>query len=236
MTGQPLLAVVFDMDGVLVDTEPAWRAAEVEVFADLGIELTETELVGTTGLPVDRTIALVWGARPGMAQRLGRPDDAEIARRVEALVLAHVRSGAQPMPGVDEAMALVTAMGLQVAIASASAPTMIDAVCAALDLAAIGVRCSSAEEAAGKPAPDVYLTAARRLGLSAGCCLGIEDSPTGVLAVKAAGMRCLAVPDPWLAADPTYQAADVVLPSLTELTRPILCSLGAAGEGANARP
>ena len=100
-------------------------------------------------------------------------------------------------------------------------------MCARLKLD-IDVRCSALDEPHGKPAPDVYLAAARRLGLSPARCLALEDSPAGVLAAKSAGMTCLAVPDPLLGGDPRYRRADLVLPSLTELTEPrfrALCSL-----------
>jgi beta-phosphoglucomutase-like phosphatase (HAD superfamily) len=97
-------------------------------------------------------------------------------------------------------------------------------VCARLNLD-IDVRCSALDEPHGKPAPDVYLAAARRLDLSPARCLAVEDSPAGVLAAKDAGMTCVAVPDPLLTGDPRYRRADLVLPSLTELTEPLLRSL-----------
>ena len=86
-----------------------------------------------------------------------------------------------------------------------------------LDRARITVRCSAMDEARGKPAPDVYLTAARRLGVAAARCLALEDSPHGIASARAAGMRCVAVPDPLLADDPRYREADLVLRSLTGL-------------------
>ena len=73
------------------------------------------------------------------------------------------------------------------------------------------------DEVRGKPAPDVYLTAARRLGVAAVSCLALEDSPHGIASAKAAGMRHVALPDPLLATDPRYREADLVLPSLTRL-------------------
>jgi beta-phosphoglucomutase-like phosphatase (HAD superfamily) len=103
---------------------------------------------------------------------------------------------------------------------------MIEVVCERLGLTGIEVRCSAIEEARGKPAPDVYLTAARRLSVCPEHCLAIEDSPSGVEAAKAAGMRCIAVPDPLLMDDPRYRQADLVLPALTEFGEPALRSLG----------
>ena len=94
-------------------------------------------------------------------------------------------------------------------------------MCARLKLD-IDVRCSALDEPHGKPAPDVYLAAARRLRLSPARCLALEDSPAGVVAAKSAGMTCLAVPDLLLAGDPRYRRADLVLSSLTELTEPLL--------------
>jgi mannitol-1-/sugar-/sorbitol-6-/2-deoxyglucose-6-phosphatase len=128
------------------------------------------------------------------------------------------------MPGVPEAIALFGRSGLRLAIASSSPERLIDAVCARLGLD-IEVRCSALDEPRGKPAPDVYLAAARRLGLSPARCLAVEDSPAGVVAAKAAGMSCLAVPDPLLAADPRYRRADRVLPSLTLLDEAVLRTL-----------
>jgi pseudouridine 5'-phosphatase len=82
------------------------------------------------------------------------------------------------------------------------------------------------DEVRGKPAPDVYLTAARRLGVAAASCLALEDSPHGIASAKAAGMSCVALPDPLLATDPRYREADLVLPSMTRLDEPSLRRLG----------
>ncbi len=105
------------------------------------------------------------------------------------------------MPGVPEAITLFGRLGLRLAIASSSPSRLIDAVYARLKLD-IDVRCSALDEPRGKPAPDVYLAAARRLGFSPARCLAVEDSPAGVLAAKAAGRTCVAVPDPLLTGDP----------------------------------
>jgi sugar-phosphatase len=209
-------AVVLDMDGLLIDTEPVWRTAEKEVFADLGIDLTEADLLDTTGVRIDEVAA---ARLPPVG-----PTATEVADRITDLVIAHVEQEGEPMPGVPEAIALFRRCGLSLAIASSSPERLIDAVCARLKLD-IDIRCSALDEPRGKPAPDVYLTAARRLGLRPARCLAVEDSPAGVLAAKAAGMTCIAVPDPLLTGDPRYRRADLILPSLTELTEPLLRTL-----------
>jgi sugar-phosphatase len=216
LTVPSIRAVVLDMDGLLIDTEPVWRGAEKEVFADLGIELTEADLLDSTGVRIDELAAV--------RLPLDGPGPAEVADRITNQVVDYVKRAGEPMPGVPEAIALFGRLGLRLAIASSSPVRLIDAVCARLKLD-IDVRCSALDEAHGKPAPDVYLAAARRLGLSPAGCLALEDSPSGVLAAKDAGMTCVAVPDPLLTGDPRYRRADLVLPSLTELTEPLLRSL-----------
>jgi sugar-phosphatase len=235
MTTPAVEAVVLDMDGLLIDTEPVWRSAESAVFAGLGIPLSESDVLGSTGQPIEELIP-VWrqrsredGPSDGSASGGGggaRLTDAEVAGLVVDRVIAHVRAEGQPMPGVTAAIALFGRCGLRLAIASSSPRRLIDAVCGRLGLDGIEVRCSAMDEARGKPAPDVYLTAARRLGVAPANCLALEDSPNGVAAAKAAGMRCVAVPDPLLAADPRYHRADLVLRSLTDLDEAALRRLG----------
>jgi beta-phosphoglucomutase-like phosphatase (HAD superfamily) len=235
-----ITGVVLDMDGLLIDTEPVWRAAEKEVFAELGVELTQADLLDTTGVRVDEMAAAFLSRRPPSADPaaafLSRrppsadppgPSPAEVAARITDLVVDYVGRAGEPMPGVPEAIALFERSGLRLAIASSSPERLIDAVCARLKLD-IDIRCSALDEPRGKPAPDVYLAAARRLRLPPARCLAVEDSPAGVVAAKDAGMTCVAVPDPLLTGDPRYRRADLVLPSLTELTGPLLrtlCSL-----------
>jgi sugar-phosphatase len=240
-------AVVLDMDGVLIDTEPAWRTAETAVFAELGIELTQADLLATTGPTIDEVVRTFLPRRPPTVRptspisptsstvptspdipadpiALADPTPAEVADRITGQVAAHVSRHGEPMPGVPEAIRLFRRHGFQLAIASSSPKRLIDAVCARLDLD-IEVRCSALDEPNGKPAPDVYLAAARRLGLAPASCLAVEDSPAGVVSATSAGMRCLAVPDPLLAGDPRYRRADLILPSLTELDEPTLLTL-----------
>jgi sugar-phosphatase len=222
----PIEAVVFDMDGLLIDTEPVWRVAEVAVFTELGVELTEAELLGSIGRTIDEAVP-VWRRRqPGRGVETDQLSDATVADRVIDRVATYVRAEGEPMAGVLQTFELLRHLGLRVAIASSSPRRLIDVVCERLDLTSIEVRCSAIDEVRGKPAPDVYLTAARRLNTSPGHCLAIEDSPSGVQAAKAAGMRCIAVPDPLLADDPHYRNADLVLDALTGLNEETMRSLG----------
>jgi len=228
-------AVVLDMDGVLIDTEPVWRAAETDVLAGLGIALSESDVLDSTGQPVEELIP-VWRQRsPSGGAGLGASlagaslTDAEVAGLVIDHVIAHVKAEGQPMPGVTAAIALFERCGLRLAIASSSPRRLIDAVCDRLGLDGIDVRCSAMDEARGKPAPDVYLTAARRLGVAPASCLAVEDSLNGLVSARTAGMICVAVPDPLLAADPRYRSADLVLRSLADLDDAALRRLGVPG-------
>jgi mannitol-1-/sugar-/sorbitol-6-/2-deoxyglucose-6-phosphatase len=240
LKGQPVEAVVLDMDGVLIDTEPVWRAAQSAVFAGFGVALSESDLLDSTGQPIEELIP-VWRQRPVAGDgaspltEAGLTDagltdpgrtDTEIADLIIDRVIAHVTAEGQPMPGVTAAIALFERCGLRLAIASSSPLRLIDAVCDRLGLTRIEVRCSAMDEARGKPAPDVYLAAARRLGVAAASCLALEDSPAGIASARSAGMRCIAVPDPLLAADPRYREADLVLGSLTGLDEAALRRLG----------
>lgn len=214
------------MDGVLIDTEPVWRAAQSAVFAGFGVALSERDLLDSTGQPIEELIP-VWRRRASAPDPAGTElTDAEIADLIIDRVIAHVTAEGRPMPGVTAAIALFERCGLRLAIASSSPLRLIDAVCDRLGLTRITVRCSAMDEARGKPAPDVYLTAARRLGVAAANCLALEDSPAGVASARSAGMRCVAVPDPLLAADPRYREADLVLESLTGLDEAALRRLG----------
>jgi mannitol-1-/sugar-/sorbitol-6-/2-deoxyglucose-6-phosphatase len=225
LTSLPVEAVVLDMDGVLVDTEPTWRAAQAAVFAGFGISLSARDLLDSTGQPIEELIP-VWRQRsPAGGVGIGLTD-AELADLVIDQVIAHVKAEGQPMPGVTAAIALFERCGLRLAIASSSPRRLIDAVCDRLGLGGIDVRCSAMDEARGKPAPDVYLTAARRLEVAAVSCLAVEDSLNGLASARAAGMRCVAVPDPLLAADPRYREADLVLRSLADLDDAALRRLG----------
>jgi beta-phosphoglucomutase-like phosphatase (HAD superfamily) len=226
LTWPPAEAVVLDMDGVLIDTEPVWRAAQSAVFAGFGVTLSERDLLDSTGQPIEELIP-VWRRRSPTPDPAGTElTDTEIADQIVDRVIAHVTAGGQPMPGVTAAIALFERCGLRLAIASSSPLRLIDAVCDRLGLTRIEVRCSAMDEARGKPAPDVYLAAARRLGVAAASCLALEDSPAGIASARSAGMRCVAVPDPLLAADPRYREADLILESLTRLDEAALRRLG----------
>jgi mannitol-1-/sugar-/sorbitol-6-/2-deoxyglucose-6-phosphatase len=226
VTLPPVDAVILDMDGLLIDTEPVWRIAESAVFAGLGISLSEHDLLDSTGRPIDEVIR-DWRRRrrPGGGQD-SQVTDAEVAGRITDHVIAHVMAGGQPMPGVTAAITRFGRYRLALAIASSSPLRLIDAVCDRLGLGGIQVRCSGLDEVRAKPAPDVYLTAAHKLGVAPAGCLAMEDSPHGIAAAKAAGMRCVAVPDPLLIGDPGYGEADLVLSSLTELDDTALRLLG----------
>jgi sugar-phosphatase len=205
-------AVIFDMDGVLVDSEPIWRRVEQDVLGPLGVPLDDERCRETMGLRVNEVVAH-WYARYPWAG----PSVSEVEAAILTGVIAETRAHGAARPGVEHALTLCRALGRRVALASSSYRVVIDAVLDHLGLAdAFEVVHSAEHEERGKPDPGVYRTTAARLGVAPAGCTAIEDSPNGVRSAKAAGMACVAIPE--AGTDPARLLdADVVLGSLLDL-------------------
>ena len=224
LLGAGLRAVIFDMDGVLIDTEPVWRRVEIEVFGALGVVLTEADCRQTMGVRIDEVVAQWYQRRPWAG-----PAVSEVVEQVLTGVVDHVRAEGRPMEGAVEAVRLVRACGLRSAVASSSPRALIAAVIEVLGIRDdVDVTCSAGDDARGKPAPDVYLRAATLLGVAPSSCLAIEDSVFGVMSARAAGMPCIVVPDAQTGADPRLESAQLRLGSLGELGRDRLAEVSAA--------
>lgn len=205
-------AVIFDMDGLLIDSEPFWQAAEKEIFKQVGIDLTPEMCSQTVGLRIDEVVEHWYHRFPWdiNSVRLEKIRDEVIDGVIEL-----IRSAGQPMPGVANVFEMLQSKEVKLALASSSSMRIIEAVLAKLALRPAFKVVHSAEfEGYGKPHPAVFLSTAKQLGVSPLDCLVLEDSLFGVLAAKAARMRCLAVPDARQADDPRFAIADIVLPSL----------------------
>ena len=182
-------AVIFDMDGVLVDSEPFGFEALRRVMARYGLPYGEeenAEFLGRTTLDSCQILR----------ERHRLPEAAEtLADWYVEGMLEQIARGSIPMAGVPEVLRRIRAAGYRMALASSAEVRVIDA-----NLTALGLRplfdavVSGTQVARGQPAPDVVLAAAERLGAPPATCLGVEDSRNGLLAAKAAGMRCAVVP------------------------------------------
>jgi sugar-phosphatase len=217
-------AVVFDMDGLLIDSEPLWQQAEIEVFAGVGIELDASLCLRTRGRKIDEVVDYWYAQAPwrGPSRRALR--DAVVSRVVE---LVQARGAAKS--GVAHVLEFFSQRRLPLAIASSSPYVLIEAV---LERLRVGERFtalhSGEDEAAGKPDPAIFLGAARKLGVAPARCLAFEDSPGGVAAAKAAGMRCVAVPDAAAAAPERLGAERALLAGAADLVIDSLLEFGAA--------
>jgi HAD superfamily hydrolase (TIGR01509 family) len=206
-------AVVFDLDGVLVDSEQVWDKARKELAAERGgrwHEQASRDMMGMSSLEWSRYMHDVIGLEDP-------PEEisAEVVRRLEEIY----RRELPLIGGAAEAVERLAARW-PLGLASSSNRELIDLV---LELSGLApyfrVTVSSEEVARGKPAPDVYVEAARRLQVAPGSCAAIEDSENGIRSAKAAGMRVLALPNPQFPpAEDVLALADDVLDSIGELT------------------
>ena len=204
-------AVIFDMDGLLIDSEPLWRLTEQEVFASVGIDLTEDMCFQTIGLST-REVVEYWYRHFDC----DRTDIAQVAGMLEDRRVEMIREEGEPLPGVYALLEHCQRAGLTLAIASGSVDRLIEATVERLALRPYFSLMHSAEhEVAGKPDPAVYLGALRRLGLQSRQCVAFEDSLRGVQAAKAAGLYTVAVPEPGLNRR-EFSIADQVLHSLEQ--------------------
>jgi HAD superfamily hydrolase (TIGR01509 family) len=210
-------AVVFDLDGVIVDSEQVWDDVRETYTREHGGTYTDRATRDMMGMS-----SLEWSRY--MAEELGVPGTPdEINAAVVERMLERYGSAPPLIPGAVEAVRRVAAQW-PLAIASSSNPELIEVVIRVSGLADVfETAVSSQEVPRGKPAPDVYLEAARRLGIDAARCAAVEDSHNGIRSARAAGMRVVAVPNPHFPPDDEALAeADVVLRSIDELTPAVI--------------
>ncbi len=207
----PIAAVIFDMDGVLIDSEPVHFEATRALLASHGVTYRPgdgEDFVGCT----DREVFTTLKAR----YRLTAAVD-DLATAWIDLVVRLLRGPLVPLHGVSTALQAVESRGLRLALASSSAPKVIAATLEGLGLAdRFEARVSGHEVARGKPAPDIFLEAARRLAVGPASCLVVEDSYNGLTAALAAGMSCAVVPCASTAAH-DFSRATVRMETLDEL-------------------
>lgn len=190
--GIDLQAVLFDMDGTLVDTEPLWQSAEREIMAGFGVPWTAADEAHCLGGSTDRVCRYM----AGMVAETGQqpPDPVELAEMFLDIMLAHLLADPpQPQPGVADLLRDVHAGGLPTALVSSSSRPLMSAVLAAIGSQWFDVTISADDVERHKPDPLPYRQASAVLGVDPAWSLAIEDSPTGVASALGAGACVVAV-------------------------------------------
>lgn len=191
MTAQNQLprGVIFDMDGVLVDSEPFICKAGCMMYAELGLQVRSEDFVPFIGMGENRFLG-------GVAEKYHFPVDIDkIKKRTYDIYLKIIQGALQPLPGVHDFLGRCRALGKKIAVASSADRRKVEG-----NLREIGLEWNSFDTVVcgedvvrKKPDPEIFLLAAKRLNLPAAQCLVVEDAVSGVAAAKAAGAKCLAL-------------------------------------------
>ncbi|MBL5919917.1 hexitol phosphatase HxpB [Lelliottia amnigena] len=214
-TPHQIVAAIFDMDGLLIDSEPLWDRAELDVMASIGVDISRrAELPDTLGLRIDMVVELWFAHQPWSG-----PSREEVTARVIDRAISLVEEKRPLLPGARDAIALCKSQGLKVGLASASPLHMLEKVLEMFDLRDNFDALASAEKLPySKPHPQVYMDCAAKLGVDPLACVALEDSVNGMIASKAARMRSIVVPAEEGQHDPRFALANVKLTSLVDLT------------------
>jgi sugar-phosphatase len=205
--------VIYDMDGVLTDSEPLWKIAMEDVFKSVGCPLTKEDFQRTVGLRIDEVTAYWYQVSPWPDASPKDVEHAIVQRMIELLT-----ERAAPLPGVIESLEFFASKGLKIGLATSSYQVLIDCILDTLKIRHFFQTIHSAEfELFGKPHPAVYLTAAKGLGLDPRRCLVIEDSLNGIISGKAARMTVLCVPEKTHNPEPKLILADAQFDNLIDL-------------------
>ncbi|GAA1573039.1 HAD family phosphatase [Kribbella sancticallisti] len=205
-----LQAVLWDMDGTLVDSEPVWARVQIDLLTGLGATWTLEDCVGLVGSDLGDAVK-VWMSRIPE----GAIEADELADRMYGEVVRSLKEGVVFRPGAVELLQALTADGIPCALVSASYRVMIDAVMSHLPPDLFDVIVAGDEVQHGKPHPEPYLTAARELDVDPADCIVVEDSPGGTASGTAAGAFVVAVPQ-WVTIAEAPRR--LVLTSLESLT------------------
>jgi sugar-phosphatase len=203
-------AVIFDMDGLLIDSEPYWRDSEVSVLGALGVPLTHEMCAQFAGLRI-REVVDNW-----RSQYPWEGESSEsVAGRIQLEVCERIRGEGELLPGARELVGELHQRGYPLAVATSSDIDVVDAVMERSGLGpCFNIIASASAEQYGKPHPAVFLRAAEELGINPLACLVLEDALLGVIAARAARMRVVAVPEAWQRSIAQFSIADRVIDSL----------------------
>ena len=197
-------AVIFDMDGVLIDSEPLWKIAMEEVFKSVGCPLTKKDFQKTVGLRIDEVIEF-WFQEIGWNNVSPKEVENKIIDRMIALISEH----GKPLKGVLETLDFLRSKNIKIGLGTSSYSVLIEAVLNTLKIAGEFDFVHSAEdEKYGKPHPAVYLTVAENLEVSPRKCLVIEDSLNGIISGKAAQMKVVCIPEKTHNPEPKLSISD----------------------------
>lgn len=205
--------VIFDMDGLLVDSEPLWKIAEKQVFGKLGLHLTDDMLRQVMGFRLSEVVQYWYKYQPWYA-----PDFLTTEKQILQCMIDLIGTDAQPLPGVYEMLEWCKNNNKRMALASSSAMELIEAVVSKLGIRSyFEILWSANFEPFGKPHPGIFITTAAKMNSQVAHCLVLEDSVNGVLAAKSARMKCIAVPEKETFNDNRFAIADRKYPNLLAL-------------------
>ncbi len=214
-------AAIFDMDGLLIDSEPLWHHAAKKALKGIGVALTKDDFNKTLGRGITNAIADWYHLKPWKGA-----SRSEIEAIIITDFLELVESQGQAKPGVYDILELLKGKPLPIALASSSKYQIINTVIDTLKIRDyFDVIYSAEHETYSKPHPGVFISTAKLLKVKPRDCLVFEDAPAGVLAAKAAHMQCVAVPEPDVKNHPFIQTADLTLTSLKEFNKTTLVRL-----------
>lgn len=210
-----LTSAIFDMDGLLIDSEPLWQRAEIVAFASVGLRLNGEMCKQTMGLRSEEVVKYWYERHPWKGASL---------KEVETFVLNQlsqlIANEATPMDGAVELVQHLAHARMKLAVASSSPLAIIRAVVDRLGIARYFTTLRSAQDQPyGKPHPGIFIDTAKDLACSPSNCIVFEDSVNGVVAAKAARMKTVAVPDPSMFDRPEYSIADLKITSLLKFEK-----------------
>lgn len=205
--------VIFDMDGLLIDSEPYWKIAEKEVFGKLGLNLTDVLLRQVMGFRLSEVVKHWYHYQPWP-----NPNFEQTERDVLNCVKQLIQQHANAMSGVYEVLTHCKNKNYKIALASSSAMELIDVVIDKLNIRNyFDVVWSAQYEEYGKPHPAIFLSVAKQLNIEPKHCVVFEDAINGVIAAKASRMYCIAIPEEVSYNDPRFAIADVKTQSLLNI-------------------
>lgn len=205
-------AVIFDMDGLLIDSEPLWQEAGKATLLDLGYTLTTEQYHTSTGLRTEEWIAH-WFHHFQIDQKLAASSVNSILKKA----IENISERGSMFPGAEEIIQIFKKEGCKIGLATSSPKEVVDAALTKFSLAKhFDVISSAGNLPYGKPHPQVYLQCVEQLGVSPLECVAFEDSFNGMIAAKAAKMKCVVVPAASDYDHPKWSAADLKLKTLSE--------------------